>query len=1017
MPQIQTFEQGKDAIASLVDHFRNNRNAFLSAGYKEAQVRQNLIDPMFEALGWDIRNQKRVAPQYREVVVEEGLDIQGSRRSPDYAFRVGQTTRFYAEAKKCGVNVKTDPAPAQQLRRYAWSANLPLSVLTDFEEFSLYDTTIRPRPSDKASTARTRYLRFEEYPDCWREVWDLLSREAVWGGAFDQQSASRRGKRGTTEVDIEFLKEIEGWRDELARVVALRNPGLSEADLNRAVQLTIDRVLFLRMAEDRRMERYESLLDLAKKDGIYARFIRDHCKPADAKYNSGLFDIQADKRFNSLVIDDKTLRAILQGLYFEHGSPYEFRVMPVEILGTVYERFLGRTITLTQGHRARIEEKPEVRKAGGVYYTPAYIVEYIVRHTVGALAQGKTPGKLSGETKGAHPLRVLDMACGSGSFLLGAYQFLLTWYRDWYAANHPEKHPKAVRAIERPGEPTEWRLTVHEKKRILTTHIFGVDIDPQAVEVAKLSLLLKVLEGESDESLGQQLDWVKAQERALPNLDRNIQCGNSLAEPDYFSGKLLIPDPDELRAVNPFDWRAAFPEVFRDGGFDCVIGNPPYVRQETLGAGFKEYAADRFQAFAGTADLYVYFIEKGIHLLAPGGLYSVIVANKWMRANYGEPLRRWLKTQPVEELVDFGDLPVFTGATTYPCILRVGKEEKKKRAAATEFQVVRAETLAFSVLEDYVAPRRYPVRLDTLEDKGWSLADTASHDLIEKIKQVGVPLGEYVENQIFRGVLTGLNEAFIIDRATRDRLIAEDPSSAELIKPFLQGRDIKRYEPPAAERFLIRIPKGWTNARCEKPKTARDWFRKTCPALFEHLLPFEARAQARCDQGDYWWELRACDYYSEFEKPKMLLPDMSVRGNFMLDRDAGAYCANTAYLIASSELFLLGILNSNLFSFFYSHLTTSFRGGYLRFFSQYLVQIPIRQLDLTRPDEKRQYDALTKQVETMLALHRRRAEAQSDSDRALYLRQIEATDREIDRLVYALYGLTDAEIARVEGNG
>ena len=326
------------------------------------------------------------------------LTWKASRRPRITPFALARLAKFYAEAKKCGVNISADPGPAYQLRRYGWSAKLALSILTDFEELAVYDCTIRPKQSDKASHARVLYFGYQEYPDRWRELWDLFSREAVWSGAFDQYAASKR-KRGTSEVDAEFLKEIEGWRDALARNIALRNEDLSSDDLNAAVQSTIDRVVFLRMAEDRRLEPYEQLLKLCEQDDIYPRFMRDLCRKADDKYNSGLFhfhkeqdtDEDPDRITPKLTVDDKVFKPILQSLYFAHGSPYHFGVLPVEILGTVYERFLGKVIRLTAGHQAKVEEKPEVRKAGGVYYTPAYIVDYIVEQTVGRQIEGKAP--------------------------------------------------------------------------------------------------------------------------------------------------------------------------------------------------------------------------------------------------------------------------------------------------------------------------------------------------------------------------------------------------------------------------------------------------------------------------------------------------------------------------------------------------------------------------------------------------------------------------------------------------
>ena len=400
----KTFDQGKEEVAKLCRYFATNRQAFLASGVKEAHVRQSLIDPLFESLGWDVRNTAMTAPQYREVIPEDSLDVEGHQKAPDYAFRVGTLPKFYVEAKKCGVNIGSDPAPAYQLRRYGWSAKVALSVLTDFEELGVYDCTKRPGPGDKASHARIQYFRFEEYPDRWRELWDVFSREAVWSGAFDQYAASKR-KRGTSEVDVEFLKEIEGWRERLARNIAPRNKGLASDDLNAAVQLTIDRVVFLRMAEDRGLEPYEQLLKLCERPDIYPHFMRDLCRRADQKYNSGLFHFQKetgvsenpDRITPKLAVDDKVFKPILQSLYFAHGSPYHFGVMPVEILGTVYERFLGNVIRLSAGHHAKVELKPEVRKAGGVYYTPAYIVEYIVKHTVGQQIKGRSPAQLAGK--------------------------------------------------------------------------------------------------------------------------------------------------------------------------------------------------------------------------------------------------------------------------------------------------------------------------------------------------------------------------------------------------------------------------------------------------------------------------------------------------------------------------------------------------------------------------------------------------------------------------------------------
>jgi len=357
----------------------------------------------------------------------------------------------------------------------------------------------------------------------------------------------------------------------------------------------------------------------------------DLYRQADEKYNAGLFDFRADTLTKTVTIDDKVLKPILAGLYYPQ-SPYEFSVLPAEILGQVYEQFLGKVIRLTPGHRAKVEEKPEVKKAGGVYYTPTYIVDYIVQQTVGQLVEGKTPHQIS-------KLRILDPACGSGSFLLGAYQYLLDYHRQWYEEHDPVKHARGKRPALYQGPRGDWRLTTAEKKRILLNNIYGVDIDRQAVEVTKLSLLLKVLEGESQETLGQQLAlW---RERALPDLGNNIKCGNSLIGPDYLEAQLL-PDEEEMRRVNPFDWEAEFSEAMAAGGFDAVIGNPPY------GIPFQakelSYLQEELPQARKLPDSYCLFMVKSLQLLRKDGMLSFIVPNTFCDLENCDLFREWLLT-------------------------------------------------------------------------------------------------------------------------------------------------------------------------------------------------------------------------------------------------------------------------------------------------------------------------------------------------------------------------------------
>ncbi len=372
---------------------------------------------------------------------EDAIKVGGATKAPDYAFRIGGVRKFFVEAKRPGVDIKNDPEPAYQLRRYAWSAKLPLSILTDFEELAVYDCRIKPNQADKASVARVLYFTYTEYEARWDEIAAIFSREAILKGSFDKYVESTKKKRGTAEVDDAFLKEIENWRDLLARNIANRNRALSNREVNFAVQRTIDRIIFLRICEDRGIEDYGQLRALQNGSQVYLRLCQIF-RRADERYNSGLFHFNQEKDRTdppddltlNLTIDDKVLKEIFKGLYYPE-SPFEFSVLPADILGHIYEQFLGKVIRLTPGHRAKVEDKPEVKKAGGVYYTPTYIVDYIVKNTVGKLLERKTPRQVP-------KLRILDPACGSGSFLLGAYQYLLDWHQAWYANHDPEKHAK-----------------------------------------------------------------------------------------------------------------------------------------------------------------------------------------------------------------------------------------------------------------------------------------------------------------------------------------------------------------------------------------------------------------------------------------------------------------------------------------------------------------------------------------------------------------------------------------------
>ncbi|MDN3564973.1 N-6 DNA methylase [Paeniroseomonas aquatica] len=632
-----------DSIRKLVKRFDEQSPAYLLGSYNETQVRIDFIDPFFKALGWDIHNNNDYAEAYRDVIHEDMVLVGTAKKAPDYSFRVGGMRKFFVEAKRPSVSISGDPKPAFQLRRYGWSAKLPISILTDFEEFAVYDCTHKPEENHSAAKARLYYYKYTDYEDKWDEIYALFSKEAILKGSFDKFADAK--KKGTTTVDEAFLSEIEGWRQSLASNI-LQGNQMTQRDLNLAVQLIIDRVIFLRICEDRGIELYERLLKTVKQKGIYQR-LTNLFKDADDKYNSGLFHFNPKEKNATdpdlltlkLKIDDAPLREIVESLY--PPNPYEFSVIPADILGQIYERFLGKVIRV-DGKKAIIEEKPEVKKAGGVYYTPSYIVEHIVKETVDSLLEGKTP-------KQVEKLKILDPACGSGSFLIVAYQHLLDWHLNYFVANGGiAKFKKELRHTEKGA----LRLTTQVRKAILLNNIFGVDIDAQAVEVTKLSLLLKVLEGETGEAIGKNLSLFH--ERALPDLGNNIKCGNSLIGSEFHDqGDLPLLTEEDVYRINAFDWQEEYAAIFKKGKFDVVLGNPPYGA--TLYPLEKKFLQTHYKEQSYQLDSYLLFMELSIKkLLHKDGLWGMIIPNPWISNIRQDKLRRLVMGHTaVKQIVHF----------------------------------------------------------------------------------------------------------------------------------------------------------------------------------------------------------------------------------------------------------------------------------------------------------------------------------------------------------------------------
>ena len=762
-------QTAKEKIESLVIRFEEQFESYKNSDYNETLTRRDFIDPFFKALGWDIDNESGYAEAYREVIHEDKVKVSGSIKAPDYSFRlVGGKRLFFVEAKKPSISVKEDIQPAYQVRRYGWSAKLPISIITDFEEFSIYDCTKKPKPNDKPPVARIKYLSFRDYIKEFDFLWDTFSKEQVLKGSFDKFLQSDTHKKGTATVDKDFLESLDRWRTYLAVSISWNNKTLDEEEINFVVQQTIDRIIFLRIAEDRGVEPYGTLHHATKLGNLYQNLFELFQK-ADQKYNSGLFDFKKDKISQDVIIDNKVIKTILNELYYPE-CPYEFSVLSVEILGSAYEQFLGKVIRITPAHHAKIEEKPEVRKAGGVYYTPQYIVDYIVKSTVGKLIEGKTPKEIS-------KIKILDPACGSGSFLIGAFQYLLDYHKDYYSENgKPSKGKK-----DNPLTP-EGNLTSAEKKRILLNNIFGVDLDANAVEVTKLSLLIKCLEGETDASIQQQLSiW---HERVLPTLESNIKNGNSLIDTDFYSSELELGFEKNIK---PFNWRKNFPLIFDEGGFDAIIGNPPYVMLQNLEKReVFEYSSKKYRSAKYKIDTYQLFIERSITLLRKDGLLGFITPNTFLKNIHAEPLRRLIiETTQLNELLIF-NYSVFTSASVDTCIIIL---ENKIASPQTKVEIKEVQKPFYPIFKSSILQNSF-TRNQRL-DFNVSITDI-DIETIGKIESESVQLNTYCKAY------------FGIQTFDRNKFVAKEKLSDDY-QPVIDGSNISFYYLiPATEYVLFK---------------------------------------------------------------------------------------------------------------------------------------------------------------------------------------------------------------------
>lgn len=866
-------------------------------------------------------------------------------------------------------------------------------------------------------------------------------------------------------ITKDLYKDYSIFKRELFNDLVVKNPKFDQLELFKKSQKLLDRFLFLFFAEDRQLLPPNSVRlilddwkDLKEKDvyiPLYDRYKKYFeylntgykGKRYDVfAYNGGLF--KPDEILDNIKIDDDLL--------YKHTlklATYDFKSeVDVNILGHIFENSLNELDEVkAQLDGTIIEKTTTKRKKDGVFYTPKYITKYIVENTVGKLCIEKKAEieiieeeyvfiktiktklkrgekafpnekkeslaeKLTIYRKWLLQITIIDPACGSGAFLNEALNFLI--------AEHTYIDELQAKLF---GDAM---VLSDVQKNILENNLFGVDLNEESVEIAKLSLWLRTAQPN----------------RKLNDLNNNIKCGNSLIDDATIAGE------------KAFNWQNEFPQIFEKGGFDVVIGNPPYVRQE-LFKDIKPYLENNYKCYNSAADLYTYFIEKSIkQLRKPTGIYSVIVANKWMRANYGKELRIWLKNQNIVEIIDFKDLPVFTDATAYPCILTVEGDK-----ITEQFTGVEVDNLSFTSLEQYVNAYKKTVDKNHLRDDGWSLANSNIMEIVSRLIIENTSLKDTINSKMFVGLKTGLNDAFIITKDFYEKLLSKSNKYTEIVKPYGVGRDLSRYGKPIIDKYIICIPNKWTDSKgaFENEINAWNWFDLEYNLISEHLKFYEEKAKIRSDQGKYWWEMRACDYYKEFETTKIIYPEIASQGRFSID-DNQTYFDMTSFIIGSDSKELLAILNSKLINFLFRQISSEIRGGFLRWKRQFVYNLPIPKsyenerisksvlLIMNQINElkelsqkfqrtiqrKFEIEILPKKLQDWYLLSfadfvkelaklkikltlSQEAEWEDyfvpEAKKMLDIKnEINATDKSIDKMVYELYGLSTEEIEIIE---
>lgn len=992
-------------IQELVDKYENDRDNCLKPSYNETQLRNDFIDPFLKCIGWDVDNQKAKTHFLRDVIQEEYIVVEDetSKKNPDYTLRINGTRKLFVEVKKPSVNILKSSKAAFQTRRYGWNANLGISILTNFENLVIYDCRFKPDASENEPVARIKIFNFTEYVDAFDEISKMVSFESANSGQLDDLFSVYERKGNT--FDDYFLRLIEKWRTQLAKSALNKNEGLDSEDINFLIQRLINRIIFLRICEDRTIEKFETLKNIQDYSGLKQLF-----QQSDKRFNSGLFDFIEDTLSLNITIDSDVLIEIFNELYYPL-SPYDFTVVDPTILSQIYERFLGSRIILEEGQQLSILEEPEVSASNGVVPTPKLIVEQIVKDTLNPLTNGKSFQELQN-------LRIADICCGSGTFLISAFDLLLE--RSLQQLIEEEVNNNGlINQI----DDTSFTLTLKAKRNILEQNLFGIDINPYAAEVTEFSLLLKLLEGENEATVNNFIN--QHSEKILPNLKGNIKCGNSLVDSAFFEFEPDALENDQLLYnVKPFDWNIEFPFLKETNGFDAIIGNPPYVRIQNL----VKYAPEEIKYYQSelsgfsvakkeTIDKYYVFIQRAVALLNSNGFLGYIVPHKFFLIKGGKALREFIVSNcQIGKITHFGVTQVFPDRSTYTAIIILQKEKKDT------FQFKRVKRITPEVLSDQTNFLEY--NSESYGSEPWIFLSPGTKTVFDKMHNAQTaPLKSLAE--ICVGLQTSADKVYIFEP------VQETPTTFSFTKKGKQYEIEKEICLPAIYDlsfgvfdtiksnaqiiFPYRIHDGKAEVYSEK------FFSEKYPNAWEYLNEFKESLEKRSLQGNTpkWYQFGRSQSLTRFQDTqKLIWSVLSTSAPYVLDSDNlqftgggnGPYYAliNTS---GYSIYYLLGILSHPLFENMVKSGASEFRGAYYSHGKQFIENLPVRLINSDA--DKKLHNQVVKTVKALIETKDAYKNGSYGTRRTILERKMETLQQMLVQTVNSLYDISDDEFNQV----